>query len=317
MQKQDAKIQAEYLEQVGSMFGGAELVAVAKKRNVTFVETDGKGSGRVSKGAFGSYNVHVNTIGHHKNFIAIHELRHVLQADELNRKSRNFFCQTGKTAGLAHVQALMSEADAYTVQTLAAFKIDKEHPHLDLVIRQNPSIQETLENENLQEDAGLARALFTGMMVDGLKRHREHFRSSMFDMILDAPVKVSNACWWFSTPAVETFPASPKITDMYGAKFMSQTSMRAIETAFMRTLPLEERVSLKKYEKFVNNITTMSQEEYSQGLSALQEAFIKAAPKPDTDELVKRKKQLKKLAFLDESAPISHCLATKQRFLGG
>jgi hypothetical protein len=316
MQTDDSKIQEQYREQINSMFGGVALAAVARKRKVTFVETDGIGGGRVSKGILGSYKVHINTTGQHKNFIAVHELRHILQIDELDRKSPNFFCLTGKSARTAYVQALMSEADAYTLQTLAAFKKDKEHPHLDLVIRQNPCIQETLENKNLQADSCLARALFTGMMVNGLKRHQDLFRSVLFDMIIGAPIKVSNAMWWFTAPTVETFPASPKITDMYGAEFMSGTSMRAIETAFMRTIPIEERAALKKYEQFVRNIPAMSQEEYSRGLSLVHEAFSKAAPKADTAECGKRKKQLKKLAFLDKSVPISNCLARKHRFSG-
>jgi hypothetical protein len=328
VQGHDPKKQTEYLKEIKTMFGGAALTALVKKRKVEITAAEAMPPPFEMRCDAASF------YGDHDNFeiflqedsaadpdkrkeLLIHELRHLQQFDDIGRWHKNHTCLGGAETRNAFVQNLLIEADAYTFQTLALAPVTEAKRVLE--------IPAGIFNEaaRFEDEKKFCRAYFTRTMLYGLAAYLEDYQTVIHDLIEDSPLEVAAAQKYFaSLPTADIPDPSAKITQIYGAKFMSQTSMRAIQAAFMRTVPLENRIPLRKYDTFMRSLGTLSQDDYSQARETLLNQFETSADNDgikrrsdSADEVSKRTEQLERLAVEDKPPPLSQCLVTEKNRL--
>jgi len=157
------------------------------------------------------------------------------------------------------IQKMMQEADACTIETLAAAKQDAAgNPAYmqDIQKRTTPAyrcIQRFLKEkpcDSFKSDAAFCRSLFTEIMLDGLEHYKYGFLmgQSMAFRAGDTLEKFKDLT---ADKGLVAQPAQVDalLSDAYGPQFMTLTSMKALQTAFFETLPARERDVLSQMER--------------------------------------------------------------------
>jgi hypothetical protein len=328
VQGHDPKKQTEYLKEIKTMFGGAALTALVKKRKVEITAAEAmpppfemRCDAATFYGEDGNFEIFLQSDSaadpDKRKELLIHELRHLQQFDDIGRWQKNHTCLGGAATRNAFVQNLLTEADAYTFQTLALAPVTAAKRVLE--------IPAGIFNEaaRFEDEEKFCRAYFTRTMLYGLSAYLEDYKGVIHDLIEGSPLEVEAARKYFAAVPTADIPnPSDKLTAIYGEKFMSETSMRAIQAAFMRTVPLENRVPLRKYDAFMRSLGTLSQDDYSQARETLLSRFEESADTDrikrrygSEDEVSKRTEQLERLAVEAKPPPLSRCLVTEKNRL--
>lgn len=188
----------------------------------------------------------------------LHELRHVTQFDDPYYKENDDAFAVSR-ARAVFMTRMMGEADACTVETLAAVKQQAEGNSAfvdDLNKRRTPvyrTIQKFIrENplDSFKSDAAFCRSLFTELMIDGLDHYKYQFLNGQ-----SIPFRLGTTLEKFNeitagknTPAAD-HPVDGYLGKAYGSDFATATSMKALQTAFFAALPARERDVLMQMEK--------------------------------------------------------------------
>lgn len=189
---------------------------------------------------------------------AQHEYRHVAQMSD-GKGDVAADPYRVSMARAVFIQKMMQEADACTIETLAAAKQNTAgNPAYlqDIQKRTTPAyrcIQRFLKDkphDSFKSDAAFCRSLFTEIMLDGLEHYKYGFLmgQSMAFRAGDTLEKFKDLTADKGAIAQPT-QIDALLSDAYGPQFMTLTSTKALQTAFFETLPARERDVLSQMER--------------------------------------------------------------------
>ncbi|TAL34837.1 MAG: hypothetical protein EPN97_08225 [Alphaproteobacteria bacterium] len=263
---------ADMLARVATFPGGQELLQKAAKRGVSIVVAPKKeiGSDGYYDAAKEPPEIGIANSGNPAAMAMAlwHELRHMRQ-HEGNPAGMAFGGQL-KDPRTAHLMGMMAEADAFTAETLMALQQKKSgnpeyfdamfsrpdygpHRYIAGFLRQQPY-------ESFKDDAAFARALFTGMMTEGLLSYRASYFSRLgfhFRVSEDLAAfrrRVGNS----KQGGIE---ADAPLAALYGPGFMS-VSPKALMAAFYAAQPADERQALRLAQNTVNRADRLTEQEF-------------------------------------------------------
>lgn len=256
---------AQMLETIAGLAGGQALLAKAESLGTpVYVRHP-----RAMKGNHGYAlppeadkppEVYVANNGHTPGMAltGLHELRHVSQFADPCYKEHNDTKAVAR-ARAVFITRMMAEADACTVETLAAVKQQAAGDNSfmeDLQKRTTPvyrCIRQFLhENpyEGFKSDAAFCRSLFTELMISGLDHYRYDFlHQQSIAFRAGQTLEAFNEITTGKTASATAAPVDDFLGRTYGAGFTTATSMRALQTAFFAALPPREQEVLTQMEK--------------------------------------------------------------------
>jgi hypothetical protein len=295
---------AEIINRVAELPGGAKLLRLAKEHGVKiFVVAPRrieKAKGRFSRSP-GKKVIRVANNGDVDLMTTTlwHELRHAEQ--HIHRGDMEGNTTRLKDTRAQHMLSLMHEADAFTMQALLALRQKKagNPAYFDkLVKRPGPAniviAEFTRDNpyEGGDGEAQFARGLFTEIMLRGMTGYSARY----FDGYSETFTRIDTAESYRKLMAARKAPPdfgedADDLTAVYGAKFTSSTSPRAIATAFLHSQPAEAYEALKLIEETAARAETLTEQEFQQArkeiltrTKSLSKAFNKAALKFPKDQ---------------------------------
>lgn len=288
---------AEILKRVEELPGGKDMLALAQSQGVVISvvapRNIDKAKGRFSRGSDGK-RVRVSNNGDPALMTTTlwHELRHVQQHVERGDMA-------GKTTRLydtrmQHTIALMHEADAFTMQALMALRQKKAgNPEYLEHLLTRRSLPAQVTNRFIKEhdfaemdEAQYMRALFTEVMLAGMAGYnRKYFAGYGASFEKAADLKAFRKML-DKTSAPPDFDARSSLTNVYGEKYMSATSIRAVAESFIHAQPQEVYDTLKLIEETTAKAKTLTEQEFKQArdeilkqTKSLSVAFNTAAAK--------------------------------------
>lgn len=270
------KRRRQIIEEISHLPEGREALRRAEERNIPLRVVAGLDG---SEGIFGRWrdgddvSVFVRNNGSPARMahVLAHELRHMQQFDAMGLAGDPASALSPVDIRAQLVQAMMLEADAFTAEAMFALKLDvagrgdslksilseKHEPMMTIAsfIGKHPFGERT-------DEASYRRALFTDIMLHGIS----HYAASFFAQMLHCFHQASAADDLLRPPPAQgadrefakgfTLPA--EIARDYGASFMQGVSLRALSTAFIQTLPQDERKTLRMIEETARNAATMT-----------------------------------------------------------
>lgn len=269
--RHDAR-KADMLARVATFPGGEELLKQAAGRGVHIVIGT-----RKEIGSEGSYDpareppeIGVANTGNPAAMAMIlwHELRHMRQ--HMANPGGMAFAGQLKDPRTAHLMAMMAEADAFTAETLMALQQKKAgnpeyfdamftrpdygpHRHIKGFLSAHPY-------ESFKDDGAFARALFTGMMTEGLLSYRASYFSR-----LGFQFRVADDLAAFRKQIEKSrqggLAADETLTALYGPGYMS-VSPRALMAAFHAAQPADEQYVLRLAQNTVNRADKLTETEF-------------------------------------------------------
>lgn len=289
---------AEIINRVAELPGGAKLLKMAKEHGVKIYVVAprriDKAKGRFSRGG-GKKIIRVANNGDVDLMTTTlwHELRHAEQHIERGDMDGNTTRLHDTRA--QHTLSLMHEADAFTMQALLALRQKKagNPAYFDKLVARPGAASAVINQftranpfDKAEDEAQYARRLFTEIMLRGLTG----YNSKYFEGYNETFKKLENVESYRNLlskrRAAPDFGGSEELTDVYGGKFMSSTSVRAISSAFLHAQPKAAYDALKLIEETAEKAETLSGPEYRQvrkeilkRTKKLSAAFNKAALK--------------------------------------
>ena len=244
-----------------------------------------------------------------------HELRHMLQ----HAANPDGMAMGGRLrdARTAHILGTMWEADAFTAETLTALKQKKSgHPeYFDAILaKPEPGAHQYIARflqekpyESFRDDASFSRALFTGLMLDGLLSYRVGY----FDH-LKQDIRNSKDIGEFRDKIAKSpsggMVLGPELMAQYGTGF-TQVSSRALATAFLRAQPFDEQSALLRVETMVRRADRMTDPEFQKAkqeiVSRLQDIWYKESNGYRGQEAEAASNRLHKAAEAETPAALS------------
>lgn len=257
----------------------------------------------------------------------LHELRHVTQFADPHYKENDSAFDTAR-ARAVFIMRMMGEADACTVEAFAAVKqqaagnnsfvedINKRttpvYRAIQKFIRKNPL-------DSFKSDEAYCRSLFAELMIDGLDHYKYQFLNGQ-----SIPFRIGSTLDQFKeamtgdgTP-VKDNPVDAYLGKVYGSDFVTQTSMKALQTAFFATLPQREQAVLRQMEKTAIRAASgrLTEEQFAKARTDIiakvneiyftedeDAAIYKVSPKGDVI-----RKAMRDAARADKPAPLKNIL---------
>lgn len=242
---------------------------------------------RVLAPAFGMYNktpegdkiLRVANTGDLVDMVSVldHELRHYEQDGSSPFSFYNF--------GNALFNELVSEADAFTQQVISALMARKRGDERFMRKLSEESAAHPLEKDlelqvsKRRDLAFIARGVFaTSLLRLAVYKHRHY--GEVMNIIEEVPdvETMREVCQAeFNVPLVEPIAA---LVAHYGHDYAQGVDMRALKTAFMRTLPMAERRFIYEVERLARRVQDMTQDEFDlarEALAPLCDAALESA----------------------------------------
>lgn len=238
----------------------------------------------------------------------MHELRHTQQFEffQRNRVDNLLTFQAPRDDAFTFMapraqafQMRLMEGDAFTLQAMAALKLkqmgrpefyeawtDSESKTIKAYIAEHPP-------ESFKNEQAMARGIFTHLQLHGLKRYDEHFFGYLRYTLRERP-KVEDALLHGAPRPNAEVPltklGSEKLGNLYGAELMSGTSLKALQTGVMQGYSPFDRETIRLVERLPGEAATLTQQEYTQKTSYIQERIsLRAEPKAVRDDALTQK----------------------------
>jgi hypothetical protein len=198
-----------------------------------------------------------------------HELRHLTQ--HLARGDLKGGSSRLLDTRVQHMTSLMMEADAYVSQTVMCLQQDKAgYPeYLEAFLRRDSAACKYIKSfldqnpyDGFKDDAHFARALFPGLVNDGLARYQRKF----FDGYQSAFKRAASAealQKMIAKKHAANFTLSAALLQLYGQHADGVTSIRPLAQVFYDAQPKDVRDTLALVEDTVAKAPTLSAEDFA------------------------------------------------------
>lgn len=255
----------EMLQTIAGLAGGQELLDKAESFGTpVYVRHP-----RLMKSGFGyamppkddkPSEVHVRNSGDMvgMGLTGLHELRHIAQFADPHYKANDDVFDTSR-ARAVFVMRMMGEADACTVEAFAAVKQQAagNNSFVEDIYKRTTPVYRTIQQfirdnplDSFKSDEAFCRSLFTELMIEGLDHYKYQFLNGQ-----SIPFRIGSTLDKFKEAmtgagtGVKDNPVDRYLGKVYGSDFATQTSMKALQTAFFATLPPREQAVLRQMEK--------------------------------------------------------------------
>lgn len=188
----------------------------------------------------------------------LHELRHVTQFADPHYKDNDDAFDTAR-ARAVFMMRMMGEADACTVEAFAAVKQQAagDSRFVEDINKRTTPVYRTIQQfirdnppDSFKSDAAFCRSLFTELMIDGLDHYKYQFLNGQsIPFRIGATLDKFKEAMSGDGTTVKDNPVNTYLGKVYGSDFTTQTSMKALQTAFFATLPPREQAVLRQMEK--------------------------------------------------------------------
>jgi hypothetical protein len=211
-----------------------------------------------------------------------HELRHLQQQGEQGDIRKGVF-QSLKNTRRSHMLSLMQEADAFTSEAL--FALDRnaagDKKYLDSMMSRGDDIArvsaryiKTAPVPYEQDRDAFRRGLFTHIMLEGLAGYSASYFLGYAAAFRKGATKQEFTDLVGGMDELRQPDRQGPLVSAYGGSYMAKTSMTALATIFLKTLPQPEQEALKLVDKTVRSLPQMTEEQYQKTRTAAGEALM-------------------------------------------
>lgn len=199
-----------------------------------------------------------------------HELHHARQFAEMGIADPCAPLSSEEIRSL-HIQRLMIEADAFTTEAMLALRFLKagQLAYLKCILESNAPPYTVMQDFFAArpygadtDEASYRRALFTEVMLRGLPHYKSGYFSSLAGAVKKSDLQGLREERGKASQRVSGFPLPAGIAVSYGFVATGETSVRALSTAFLQTLPVWERKTLRLIEQVVTRAERVTEKEF-------------------------------------------------------